>query len=110
MKILSKIINSAASLAQKTGGGVSGSREVSKEMIALARRVAAEGIVLLKNNNDALPVRPDETVAVFGKCQIMPFYDFHFYQILYHHIHFHHILFFLPFLPPYFCNSKSQKL
>ena len=21
-----------------------------------------------------------ETVAVFGKCQIMPFYDFHFYQ------------------------------
>ena len=74
MKILSKIINSAAALAQKTGGGVSGSREVSKEMIALARRAAAEGIVLLKNNNDALPVRPDETVAVFGRVQYDWFY------------------------------------
>lgn len=74
MKILSKIINSATALAQKTGGGVIGSREVSEEMIALARRVAAEGIVLLKNENAALPVLTDEKVAVFGRVQYDWFY------------------------------------
>ena len=36
---------------------------------ALARRAAAEGCVLLKNNGDALPLRQGERVAVFGRIQ-----------------------------------------
>ena len=34
---------------------------------ALARQAAAEGCVLLKNENEALPLRKGDKVAVFGK-------------------------------------------
>lgn len=34
---------------------------------ALARQGAAEGVVLLKNENDCLPLKDSETVALFGK-------------------------------------------
>ncbi|WP_305767617.1 glycoside hydrolase family 3 protein [Candidatus Epulonipiscium viviparus] len=34
-----------------------------------ARKVAAEGAVLLKNNSNFLPLAKDEKVAVFGRCQ-----------------------------------------
>lgn len=36
--------------------------------IACARQMVAEGCVLLKNDNQALPVRKNEKVAVFGRC------------------------------------------
>lgn len=39
-----------------------------------ARRAAAEGAVLLRNENSVLPLRPDETVSVFGRIQ------FHYYK------------------------------
>ena len=35
--------------------------------IALARRTAAEGCVLLKNDNHTLPLRKGDRVAVFGR-------------------------------------------
>ncbi|WP_127531367.1 glycoside hydrolase family 3 C-terminal domain-containing protein [Paenibacillus kobensis] len=35
-----------------------------------SRQVAAEGAVLLKNDNQALPIRDVETVSVFGRTQI----------------------------------------
>lgn len=41
----------------------------SKEHIAISRKVATEGIVLLKNNNNLLPVKDGKRVAVFGKAQ-----------------------------------------
>ncbi len=41
----------------------------SKEHIALSRKAATEGIVLLKNNG-ALPLKDYETVALFGKATI----------------------------------------
>ena len=46
---------------------VSGTLSVP-EIAPAARALAAEGIVLLKNENAALPIRPGETVAVFGRC------------------------------------------
>lgn len=42
------------------------------EHIALAREVAAKTMVLLKNDGDVLPVRPDETVALFGELAAVP--------------------------------------
>ena len=40
---------------------------------ALARQAAAEGCVLLKNENEALPLRKGDKVAVFGRIA------FHYY-------------------------------
>jgi len=40
-----------------------------KRYAALARAVSAESAVLLKNDNNALPVRAGEKVAVFGRIQ-----------------------------------------
>lgn len=40
------------------------------ETAALIRRAGAEGAVLLKNENDALPLKAGEPVAVFGRAQI----------------------------------------
>mgnify|MGYP000099178560 FL=1 len=41
---------------------------------ALARQAAAEGCVLLKNENEALPLRKGDKVAVFGRIA------FHYYK------------------------------
>lgn len=38
-----------------------------EEYVALARQAAAEGCVLLKNDNEALPLRKGDKVAVFGR-------------------------------------------
>ena len=51
----------------------SGSDMVSSEMAALIRRAAAEGCVLLKNDG-TLPLKKDEKIAVFGRCQLDWFY------------------------------------
>lgn len=40
------------------------------EISPLARSLAADGIVLLKNEHKTLPIRKDETVAVFGRCAV----------------------------------------
>lgn len=42
----------------------------SKEHIALSKKAATEGIVLLKNENDTLPLMNGETIALFGKATI----------------------------------------
>ena len=41
----------------------------SKEHIEISRRVSAEGIVLLKNENNLLPLKNGQRIAVFGKAQ-----------------------------------------
>ena len=40
------------------------------EISAAARRIAADGIVLLKNEDRTLPIRKTDTVAVFGRCAL----------------------------------------
>ncbi|OON96507.1 MAG: hypothetical protein ATN31_01810 [Candidatus Epulonipiscioides saccharophilum] len=47
----------------KTGGPLKGFAEFS-------RAVAAQGTILLKNDNNFLPLQKQETVAVFGRCQL----------------------------------------
>lgn len=42
----------------------------SPEHAALSREASAEGIVLLKNEDNALPLKKGETVALFGKATI----------------------------------------
>ena len=37
---------------------------------ALCRQAAAEGAVLLRNREESLPIRENEVVSVFGRCQI----------------------------------------
>lgn len=41
----------------------------SDEQIRISREAAAEGMVLLKNENSLLPLRDGERIAVFGKAQ-----------------------------------------
>lgn len=40
------------------------------EIVPAARQMAADGIVLLKNENKLLPLRAEQTVAVFGRCAV----------------------------------------
>lgn len=40
------------------------------EIAPLCRAAAAEGIVLLKNQDDTLPIREGERAAVFGRCAV----------------------------------------
>ena len=40
------------------------------EIAPAARQMAAEGIVLLKNENHTLPIRSEDTVAVFGRTAV----------------------------------------
>ena len=42
----------------------------SKKHIELSKQAAAEGMVLLKNNNNTLPLSPNSKAAIFGKAQI----------------------------------------
>ena len=42
----------------------------SEEHIALSRRAATEGMVLLKNNNNVLPLKQGERIAIFGQAAL----------------------------------------
>ncbi len=46
---------------------------ITPGMPELLRKTAAEGIVLLKNEGSILPLKKNESVSVFGRCQIDSF-------------------------------------
>lgn len=41
-----------------------------KERASVIRAASAEGVVLLKNDDGVLPIKKEESIAVFGRCQI----------------------------------------
>jgi beta-glucosidase-like glycosyl hydrolase/regulation of enolase protein 1 (concanavalin A-like superfamily) len=47
---------------------------VNPDVLPLARQAAAESIVLLKNDNQVLPLTPDRPVSVFGRVQVNTFF------------------------------------
>ncbi len=51
-----------------------GERYITPGMPDLVRRMASEGIVLLKNEKDTLPLKDNDVVSVFGRCQNDWFY------------------------------------
>ena len=61
-------------LAQETRKVVLGEKVVESRLPALCRLAGAEGAVLLKNDNAALPLSTQEPVAVFGRVQVDWFY------------------------------------
>ena len=65
---ISKVVNLFLSLAQSTGGKVDETKTSTPELSQVARQVAGEGIVLLKNDG-VLPFKSDDVVSVFGRVQ-----------------------------------------
>lgn len=56
-------------LSQTSAGLVDTDRTVSDRIVELCRRSAAEGVVLLRNKGNVLPLAPHDEVAVFGRVQ-----------------------------------------
>lgn len=69
--IVNKVTGSGLAQAENDADGT---RYITPGMPEQVRRLAEEGIVLLKNDNRVLPIREDQTVSVFGRCQHDWFY------------------------------------
>ncbi|WP_299140755.1 glycoside hydrolase family 3 C-terminal domain-containing protein [uncultured Vibrio sp.] len=44
--------------------------QAQKKLVPASRQAAGEGIVLLKNNDNVLPLSSKDNIALFGRCQI----------------------------------------
>ena len=73
-RIIGKAVNRFTSVTAQSTGEKSEQYEISPAISALCREAGAEGIVLLRNENSALPVSDGETVSVFGRVQNDFFY------------------------------------
>lgn len=71
-KCVNKLINGL--LSQEQEGGIDPNAPITNGMPQLLRELATEGAVLLKNDNNALPLKEKEKVAVFGRVQADYFY------------------------------------
>ena len=73
-KIIGKIVNTVVSATSQTTGDESEKFEISSEISELCRKAGAEGIVMLKNSRNVLPIKENEVVSVFGRVQNDFFY------------------------------------
>ena len=74
-KLVGKAVNTVTNAVSQTSVAADGPFfECEEEMKRLCRRAAADGAVLLRNKDDFFPVKPDEKLAVFGRCQIDSFF------------------------------------
>ncbi|MCR5144194.1 MAG: glycoside hydrolase family 3 C-terminal domain-containing protein [Lachnospiraceae bacterium] len=69
-KTVNKLLNSVAQEENE----VSGEKYITPGMPEQVRKLAEEGIVLLKNDNKVLPITEDKCVSVFGRIQYDWFY------------------------------------
>ena len=76
LKSVGKVVNFVtAATSQGTSDNSLGKNFVPDEkIVGLCREVGAEGIVMLKNNNNVLPITEDRVVSVFGRVQSDYFY------------------------------------
>ncbi|EOB2817140.1 TPA: glycoside hydrolase family 3 protein [Vibrio vulnificus] len=44
--------------------------KAQQALVSVSRQAAAEGIVLLKNDDQALPIEPSQVLSLFGRCQM----------------------------------------
>ena len=63
-------VTGAPSLEQELNKSLITGESVVPAITKVARKMAAEGIVMLKNENNTLPILPSDTVAVFGRCAV----------------------------------------
>ncbi|MBR0112203.1 MAG: glycoside hydrolase family 3 C-terminal domain-containing protein [Clostridia bacterium] len=68
-KYIGKAINRFTSVTAQKTGEKGENFTVSEEIKALCRAAGAEGAVLLKNENGALPLKSGETLSLFGRVQ-----------------------------------------
>lgn len=72
--LIQKIIDKASgSGVMQEENGANGEKFIFPKMPEKCLQSAEEGTVLLKNENDVLPIK-DEKISVFGRCQINYFY------------------------------------
>lgn len=69
-RLISMAVNSVAQKGSERFLGA----ESADALRLLARQMGAEGIVLLKNEKQTLPLPQDKTVSVFGRVQVDTFY------------------------------------
>ena len=76
LKTVGKVVNYVTTVtSQGTSDGSLGKDfQPDQRLISLSREVGAEGIVMLKNINNVLPITPDRVVSVFGRVQNDYFY------------------------------------
>ncbi len=74
MRGVGTVVNAVTDSVSQTKAGEGSGETSSEKMSALCRKAGAEGIVLLKNQNNVLPLSKDRVVSVFGRVQKNWFY------------------------------------
>ncbi len=72
IRFMTDLVNGSGLMQEENTA--SGERYITPGMPELLRRCGAEGIVLLRNENEILPLKETDTVSVFGRCQNDWFY------------------------------------
>ncbi len=69
-RILAAVLSTAMVATTIPAMSITAGAEAVEGNIELSRQIAADGMVLLENNNSALPLPKGETVAMFGRAMI----------------------------------------
>ena len=74
MRAVSVVVNTVTESVSQTKAGTGSGETSSENMSLLCRKTGAEGIVMLKNEGNVLPLSRDRVVSVFGRVQKNWFY------------------------------------